>query len=95
MNNTASVCNRTFPAGTTLLSYASALPIGQGSETYLVVQSTSVLFSGQDLDTNDDGIFDASLGITVIDGFALLVNPEEEFVYGAEVGVVNISNTTS
>ena len=66
--------------------------IGQGSETYLIVHATANLFSGQDLDTDDNGMFDAGFGITVLDGFALLVNPEEEFVYGAEVGVVNISS---
>ena len=37
-----------------------------------MVQSTAVLFSGQDLGTNDDGIFDSSLGITVIDGLHCL-----------------------
>ena len=83
---------RVFPAGTTLVTFTSPNFIGQGSETYLIVQSTATLFSGQDLDVDDDGLFDPGFGITVIDGFAFLVNPEEEFVYGAEVGVVNISN---
>jgi len=87
--------NRTYGSGTTRLNYFNPLRVGTGSETYLIVRSTGTLFSGQDLDTNNDGIFDAALGITVIDGFALIVNPEEEFVYGAAAGVVNISNTTS
>lgn len=93
--------NRSFPTGTTVLSFNSPLFIGgggfstQGSETYLVVRSTVALSSGQDLDSDDDGIFNANLGITVLDGFALLINPEEEYVYGSAGGVVNISNTTS
>jgi hypothetical protein len=95
-NNATNACpNRIYGPGTTFFSYSSPLTIGVGSETYLVVRSTATLFSGQDLDTDDDGLFDAALGITVLDGFALIVNPEEEFVYGAEVGVVNISNTIS
>ncbi len=96
LNDLSGGCpNRVFPAGTTLVTFTSALFIGQGSETYLVVQSTATLSSGQDLDANDDGVFDAAFGITVLDGFALLVNPKEEYVYGAAAGVVNISNTTS
>ena len=93
VNNFSGQCaNRVFPAGTNLVTFVSPNFIGQGSETYLIVQSTANLFSGQDLDTDDDGLFDPGFGITVIDGFAFLVNPEEEFVYGAEVGVENISN---
>ena len=95
-NTSFSDCpNRTYGAGTTRLNYSNPLRVGTGSETYLIVRSTGTLFSGQDLDKDDDGIFDTALGITVLDGFALLVNPEEEYVYGAAVGVVNISNTTS
>jgi hypothetical protein len=95
-NNSFNACpNRIYGAGTTFLSYSSPLTIGFGSETYLVVRSTTTLFSGQDLDTDDDGLFDAGLGITVLDGFGLIVNPEEEYVYGAQAGVVNISNVTS
>ncbi|MBC7898444.1 MAG: carboxypeptidase regulatory-like domain-containing protein [Saprospiraceae bacterium] len=96
--NTAVPCGspvRTFPAGTTVFTYSSPLSLGVGSETYLLAQSPSNLFAGQDLDTDDDGIFNAALSITVIDGFGLIVNPEEEFVYGAAAGVVNISNSTS
>ncbi|MBK9155355.1 MAG: VCBS repeat-containing protein [Chloracidobacterium sp.] len=96
INNFSGPCpNRVYPAGTTQVVFASPLFIGQGSETYLLVQSTAALISGQDLDTDDDGAFDANFGITVLDGFALLVNPDEEYVYGAATGVVNISNTTS
>lgn len=87
--------NRTYGSGTTRINYFNALRVGTGSESYLIVRSTAALFSGQDLDTNNDGVFDQALGITVLDGFALIVNPEEEFVYGAAAGVVNISNTTS
>ncbi len=96
LNNLSGGCpNRVFPAGTTQVNFTSPLFIGQGSETYLIVTSTTALSSGQDLDTNDDGLFDAGFGITVLDGFALIVNPEEEYVYGAAAGVVNISNTTT
>ncbi len=87
--------NRTYPAQTTLFEYNSPLFIGSGSETYLLVQTASSLTTGQDLDTDDDGLFNSPMPITVIDGFALLVNPKEEYVYGASAGVVNISNTTS
>jgi hypothetical protein len=95
--NTGSLAcpNRTYGAGTTFFSYFSPLAIGVGSETYLVVRSTANLFSGQDLDTDDDGLFDPALGITVLDGFGLIVNPKEEYVYGSAAGVVNISNTIS
>lgn len=87
--------NRTYGAGTTRFDYFSALRVGTGSETYLIVRSNLTLFSGQDLDANDDGIFNDALGIQVLDGFALVVNPDEEYVYGAAAGVVNISNTNS
>lgn len=87
--------NRVYAAGTTRVNYFNPLRVGAGSETYLVVTSTAPLASGQDLDTDDDGAFNPALGITVRDGFALIVNPEEEYVYGMSSGVVNISNTTS
>ncbi len=87
--------NRTYPTGTNKFDYFNPLRIGTGSEAYLIVRSTATLISGQDLDVNNDGVFDAAFGITVLDGFALLVNPEEEWVYGASVGVVNISNVTT
>jgi len=73
--------NRVYGTGTTRFNYFNPLRVGTGSETYLIVRSTGTLASGQDLDTNDDGVFEANLGITVLDGFALLVNPQEEYVY--------------
>ncbi len=95
-NTSSGACpNRVFPAGTTVFNYFSALTIGTGSETYLLVRSTGTLTSGSDLDVNDDFVLDPNFGITVLDGFALLANPEEEPVYGASAGVVNISNTNS
>jgi len=94
-NNSALACpNRTYGAGTTFFQYFSALVVGRGSETYLIVRSTTPIAPGSDLDVNDDGVFDNTT-ITVLDGFGLIVNPEEEFVYGAEAGVVNISNLTT
>ena len=93
INTSQGLCpNRVFPAGTTLISFFNGLRLGTGSETYLLVQSTAPIGTGVDLDTDDDGVFNANLSITVLDGFALLVNPEEEYVYGAAAGVVNISN---
>ncbi|MCY7374833.1 MAG: VCBS repeat-containing protein [Pyrinomonadaceae bacterium] len=95
-NTSGGLCqNRTFPTGTTVFNYFLALTVGTGSETYLIVRSTTPLASGSDLDVNDDFLLDPNFGITVLDGFALLVNPEEEPVYGASAGAVNISNTTS
>ncbi|MDQ3750289.1 MAG: VCBS repeat-containing protein [Acidobacteriota bacterium] len=95
-NTSSGACqNRVFPAGTTVFNYFSALTVGTGSETYLIVRSTVTLTAGSDLDVNDDFVLDPNFGITVLDGFALLVNPEEEPVYGASAGVVNISNVTS
>lgn len=87
--------NRTYGTGATRVDYFNPLRIGSGSETYLIVTSTVPLSSGQDLDVNNDGNFDAGFGITVLDGFALIVNPEEEWVYGSSVGVTNISNVTT
>ncbi|MDQ3130203.1 MAG: VCBS repeat-containing protein [Acidobacteriota bacterium] len=93
INTSFGACpNRVYGTGTTVFNYFNPLRVGTGSEAYLIARATGNVFSGLDLDTNDDGIFDAALGITVLDGFALLVNPEEEFVYGAAAGVVNISN---
>ncbi|MBC7795566.1 MAG: VCBS repeat-containing protein, partial [Pyrinomonadaceae bacterium] len=89
LQNTLDSCpNRVFPTGTTVVNYFSGptiggnLPGGLDSENYLVVQSTTTLFSGQDVDTNDDGIIDPALGVTVLDGAAYNINPEELFVYG-------------
>lgn len=96
INTSFGACpNRVFGAGTTVFNYSNPLRVGTGSEAYLIARATGNVFTGLDLDTNDDGVFDAGLGITVLDGFALLVNPEEEFVYGAAAGVVNISNNTT
>lgn len=87
--------NRVYGPGTNRIGYFNPLRIGTGSETYLVVRSSTPLSSGQDLDVDNDGNFDAALGITVVDGFALLVNPEEEWIYGASTGVLNISNVAA
>lgn len=95
-NSSFGTCaNRVYGSGTNLITYFQPLRVGTGSETYLIVQATGTVANGQDLDSNDDGIFNANLGITFLDGFALIVNPEEEYIYGAAAGVVNISNTIS
>jgi len=72
--------NRTYPAATTVLNYSAGLSLGQGSEGFYVVQSTTTLAAGQDLDTNDDGVLNFS--VTFIDGFNLIFNPQEQYVYG-------------
>lgn len=60
LNNTlAGTCpNRTYGAGSTVVDYSSATTLGKGSEGFYIVFSSNNLFSGQDIDTNDDGIVD-------------------------------------
>ena len=92
-----------YPGGTTIVNYASNTLLGgnpiTGSETFLLVTSTATLINGVDLDTDDDGLFDPIFGIDdvsgsgILDGFGLIVNPEEEFVYGSLAGVVNVSDS--
>ena len=83
-----------FTPGSRVIGYQNPTSLSNGSEAYLLVQSTTTLNPGQDVDTNNDFNLDPALGITAHDGFALLANPGSEPVYGDEFGVVNISNTS-
>jgi hypothetical protein len=81
LNTQQGACpNRTIPAGTTVLNYSAPTSLGQGSEGFYVVGSTTALQSGTDADTNDDGMVDSV--ISYIDGFNLIFNPDEQFAYG-------------
>ena len=85
------VCaNRTYPAGTTIV-FSNSFAMGFGAETLILVRSTnpSQIFEGQDLDANDDGAFDASFGITSLDGVGWTGDPSSPtaVVYG---GVPNL-----
>ncbi|REJ77306.1 MAG: VCBS repeat-containing protein [Acidobacteria bacterium] len=99
LNNTlAGTCpNRTYDAGANVLNYASPTTLGKGSEGFYIVSSTDQLFSGQDVDVDDDGIIDfnqpqfrskASIRapegnpFNFIDGFNLVFNPDEQWIYG-------------
>jgi len=78
------VCaGRNYPRETTIVK-SSSFAMGFGAETFLLVTSTrpKQLFEGQDLDANDDGKLDPSLGITPIDGLAWVVDPAFAKVYG-------------
>ncbi|HXG82630.1 MAG TPA: hypothetical protein VNI84_01260, partial [Pyrinomonadaceae bacterium] len=81
LNTVGGACpNRAYAAGTTIVNYFAGLTLGQGSEGFYLVTSTTALFAGQDLDTNNDGVLDVA--VTFIDGFNYIFNPEEQFVYG-------------
>ncbi len=81
VNLIGGVCpNRTYDAGTTVFNYSSLTTLGKFSEGFYVVTSPTTLASGQDVDTNDDGTTEVS--ITYLDGFNLIFNPEEQYVYG-------------
>src|SRR5687768_10329489 len=81
LNTLGGACpNRTYDAGTTVVNYSSLTTLGKFSEGFYVVTSATALFSGQDLDTNDDGTTEVS--VSYLDGFNLIFNPEEQYVYG-------------
>ncbi len=81
INTLGGVCpNRTYNAGTTIFNYSSLTTLGKNSEGFYLVTSATTLFSGQDLDTNDDGVLNFT--VNFIDGFNLIFNPEEQYVYG-------------
>jgi hypothetical protein len=78
------VCpGRTFPSETTLVKSAS-VAIGFGAETLLLTKSLrpKLLFEGQDLDVNNDGVLDASFGLSPIDGIGWVIDPTHNKVYG-------------
>jgi len=74
---------RNFPRETKLVQ-VSSIAMGFGAETFLLAKSANPkkLFEGQDLDVNDDGVLDASLGLTPIDGIAWIVDSGRNKTYG-------------
>lgn len=89
INTLGGACpNRTYDAGTTIVNYSSLTTLGKGSEGFYIVTSATTLLSGQDLDTNDDGTTEVS--VTYLDGFNLIFNPEEQFVYGPGENLVEV-----
>ena len=74
---------RANPAGTTVVQTTS-LSYGFGAETFILISTTQPgqIFEGQDIDANNDGLFDASFGITPIDGFGFVQNATFNRVYG-------------
>src|SRR5262245_24439228 len=81
--------NRTYPAGTTLVT-STSVAMGFGAETFLIATSSNPaqMFEGQDLDQNDDGMIDAQFGVTPIDGFGWTMDTSFNTVYG---GVPNLT----
>jgi FG-GAP repeat len=93
VNNTFGVpCpGRTPAAGTTVVNYNSATRIGGGnifvgSESFAILQTATVFTAGQDADIDDDGVLNFSA--TFIDGVAVIINPDEQFVYPANSAVI-------
>jgi len=81
---------RTYPAATTMV-VSNSIAMGFGAETFILVSTTDPgdMFEGNDLDLDDDGIFDAGFGITPLDGIGWTPNPDDAsfVVYG---GVPNL-----
>src|SRR5262249_59708313 len=65
-------------AGTTLV-FTNSIAMGFGAETFILVSSTDPgdMFEGNDLDLDEDGIFDANFGITSLDGVGWTPNPDD------------------
>ena len=85
------VCvGRTYPAETTIV-FSNSFAMGFGAETLILVRTTNpgLLFEGQDLDADDNGVFDAGFGLTTIDGVGWTGDPASGafVVYG---GVPNL-----
>ena len=74
---------REYPPETTMVK-STSFAMGFGAETFLLVSSRQpkLLFEGQDLDENDDGILDQKYALTPIDGIAWVVDESFEKVYG-------------
>ena len=93
LNNTFGVpCpNRAPAAGTTVVNYNSPVRIGGGnilvgSESFAILQTPTAITRGIDGDTNDDGVLD--FPATFLDGVAVIINPDEQFVYPANSAVI-------
>jgi hypothetical protein len=74
---------RIFPAETRVVQSPS-VAMGFGAETFLLTKTTQpkLLFEGQDLDVNDDGVLDAKFGLTTIDGIGWILDPARNKLYG-------------
>lgn len=69
------VCaGRVYPAGTTLVM-SDSFAYGFGAESFILATVPGGTFEGDDIDANNDGVIDPALNITVIDGFAIVINP--------------------
>lgn len=89
LNSLQGTCpNRSYGTATTIVNYSSLTSLGQGSEGFYVVTSATNLQAGTDADSNNDGAFDNS--VTFVDGFNLIFNPEEQFVYGPGPNLVEV-----
>jgi len=81
---------RIYPAGTTVV-FTNSIAMGFGAETFILINTTDPgdMFEGNDLDLDDDGVFDPNFGITSIDGVGWTPNPDDATfaVYG---GVPNL-----
>ncbi|MEZ5307699.1 MAG: VCBS repeat-containing protein [Pyrinomonadaceae bacterium] len=107
VNSQQGTCpNRTYDAGTHVFSYSAITSLGQGSEGFYIVSSSTTLLAGTDLDVNDNGIVDPldvsfaagksgrgeSIGspFQFIDGINYIFNPEEQFAYGPAPNLVEV-----
>jgi hypothetical protein len=80
--------SRTYPAGTTLVTTTS-VAMGFGAESFLLIGSTNPtgIFEGNDLDADDNGVFDVELGITVLDGIGWTPDPLDTSTFQLYGGV--------
>ena len=83
VSNSDVCAGRSFPAETKLVQ-STSVAMGFGAETFLLAKSSrpKLLFEGQDLDVNNDGVLDASFGLIPIDGIGWVVDPTRNKVYG-------------
>lgn len=87
---------RTYPAGTTVLSTSLLDTAGgalqNGSNSFLLIASTTPITANTDYDTNDDGTLDAlPAGATILDGVAWSDGGATDVLYGT---VLTASGTT-
>ncbi|MFN0279963.1 MAG: cohesin domain-containing protein [Pyrinomonadaceae bacterium] len=82
ITNTDTCAGRSY-TGSTVVS-TNSIAMGFGAETFLLASSTqpAQIFEGQDLDLDNNGAFDASFGITPIDGIGWIINQANNVVYG-------------
>jgi hypothetical protein len=76
-------CDRTFPAGTTLIQYFNFNGIGitgpTDAQNFLLIVSATIFSDGSDVDLDNNEVLDP--GITLIDGFAITINQGQQFAY--------------